>query len=78
MPRGLTPERKALLDKLVEEGWPMIEMLRTHGLDYRTVKRHHPEYRGICDKKEQGQLGSAARQLTLALRRNHPVTYSRA
>lgn len=74
MPRGMAPERKALLDRLVEEGWPMLEMKRTHGIDYATVQRHYPDYRGI-DKQEQGRMGCAARKLTLTLRKKyaHPV-----
>lgn len=48
----------------------MLEMARTHGISYRTVQRHYPDYRGI-GKTEQGQMGCAARKLTLALRKNY-------
>lgn len=69
MPRGMSPERKALLDELVKDGWPMLEMARTYGISYKTVQRHYPDYRGIS-KTEQGKMGCAARKLTLALRKN--------
>jgi hypothetical protein len=80
MPKTLSAERLALLDSLVEQGWPLIEMKRTHRFDWHTVRKYHPEYRGISDKTEQGQLGNAARQLTLALRKNyaHPSRTSHA
>ena len=64
----LTPERKALLDQCVEDGWPLIQMRKTHGFCHTTVKRHYPEYRGM-DNREAAKLGAAARRTTLALRK---------
>jgi hypothetical protein len=72
MPNTLTPERKALLDELVKDGWPLIEMHRTHRFSWDTVRRHHPDYRGM-DQTEAAKLGNTARQVTLAIRRRRPT-----
>lgn len=44
--RKLSPERKALLATAVADGWPIRQIIATHGFGTRTVKKHHPEYRG--------------------------------
>lgn len=41
----LKPERKALLDSLVEEGATIQDMHRKHGFNYKTVRKYYPEYR---------------------------------
>jgi len=52
----ITPERKALLDVLVADGWPFREMRFTHGFGYDTVKYHYPDYKGMA-LGEAGKLG---------------------
>jgi hypothetical protein len=44
--RKLAPERKALLDAAVADGWPIRQIIATHGIGTATVKKHYPEYRG--------------------------------
>jgi hypothetical protein len=44
--RKLAPERKALLDAAVTDGWPIRQIIATHGIGTATVKKHYPEYRG--------------------------------
>lgn len=41
----LKPERKALLDSLVEEGMTVTDMHRKHGFNYKTVRKYYPDYR---------------------------------
>lgn len=52
----LTPERKALLAELVEDGWPFREMRFTHGFGYDVVKHSYPDYKGMS-LGDAGKLG---------------------
>lgn len=51
--RKLSPERKALLDAAVADGWPIRQIIATHGIGTATVKKHYPEYRGQTRKDMQ-------------------------
>lgn len=46
MPARITsrPERMAALQAAVNAGLSLSEIQRTLGIDYRTVKRHYPDY----------------------------------
>lgn len=66
--KTLSPERLTLLDQCVEEGWPMREMFRTHGLTRKTVRKYRPDYKGL-DRKASSELGHAARKFSMTLRR---------
>lgn len=41
----LKPERKALLDSLVEGGVTIKDLHKKHGFNYKTVRKYHPNYR---------------------------------
>lgn len=64
-------DRRSLLASLVSANMSLNEMRRVHGFDYRTVKRHYPDYHAF----EVGGGGDAAeiretnRQLQEFLRR---------
>lgn len=73
MPTTLSPERRTLLDQCVEEGWPMREMFRTHGLTRKTVRKYRPDYTGL-DRKTSSELGHAARNLGRKLGRNYAMS----
>lgn len=60
--RKFSPERKALLDSLVADGWPIRQMVETHGFNFSTIKKHYPEYRGMT-QSEAGKLGTAIKNL---------------
>jgi len=51
-----TEDRRRLLDTLVASGLSLNEMRRVHGFDYRTVRRHYPNYKPF----EVGGGGDAA------------------
>lgn len=72
-PSAKGAERLALLKQCVEDGWPLIEITRTHGFDYPTIRKYFPDYRGL-PLKEASQLGVQARRANAAIRRN-PLTY---
>lgn len=38
----LTPERKARIEKMLDDGWSFAEITRTEGSDFNTLKRHFP------------------------------------
>lgn len=42
---ALSPERKALLDRLVREKYPITGMHKQHGFNYKTVRKYYPDYR---------------------------------
>jgi len=69
---GISPERLALIQQCMAEGWPLIEITRTHGVSWETMRRHFPEYRGL-DRTESAKLGAAARRTTLRNRSNAQV-----
>ena len=54
----LKPERKALLDFLVEGGMTVKDMHKKHGFNYKTVRKYHPDYR----KGPQGTVNQAIEQ----------------
>lgn len=51
----LKPERKALLDSLVEEGVTIRDLHKKHGFNYKTVRKYYPGYRKHVGKKQNGQ-----------------------
>jgi len=64
----ITPERLATIKQCVADGWPLIQIKRTHKVTWTTMRRHFPDYRGL-DNQEAAKLGATARRTTLALRR---------
>ena len=66
----LKPERKALLEKCVLDGWSLLDMRRTHGFGPDTVKYHHPHYNGMS-LSDAGKLGRLMERVDKAIQRNH-------
>ncbi len=67
----MTPEYLATLQQCVADGWPLIQIKRTHGTCWKTMRRHFPDYRGM-PKPEAARLGAAARRATLNQRKRTP------
>lgn len=53
----------------VQDGWPIREISNTYGLDYRTIRKHYPDYVPVS-RHDMGTLSVAVRRArrTLALR----------
>lgn len=68
MAANITAERLDIIKQCVADGWPLIQIYRTHKVNWETMRRHFPEYRGL-DRREAAKLGATARRTTLALRR---------
>lgn len=68
MTTQLAPEKLEVLSQCVEDGWPLIQIERTHNVRYRVMRRYFPDYKGM-DLTEAAKLGALARRTTLALRR---------
>lgn len=66
--RKLSPERKALLDSAVADGWPIRQIIATHGIGTATVKKHYPGYRGMSDV-DSGNLAMATRKFNRKMER---------
>lgn len=66
----LKPERKALLAKMVEDGWSLLDMRRTYGFGPDTVKYHYPDYKGMT-LSEAGKLGRLLAKTDAAILKNH-------
>jgi len=64
----IAPEKRALIEKCIEDGWPLIQIQRTHGVSWNTLRRRFPSYRGM-GLTDAAKLGATARRTTLALRR---------
>lgn len=55
----LTVEKRAVIERCIEDGWPLIQIQRTHSVSWNTLRRRFPSYRGMS-KKEGSDLGLAA------------------
>lgn len=64
--RKLAPERKQILDRCVEDGWPIRQIQETHGFNFQTVKKHHPDYKGM-PQRESVQLAVMLRRVNRVL-----------
>ncbi len=60
--RGIatTPERKALFEKCLDEGWPFIQIQKTHNVSWHTLNKLFPGR--SMDNTEAAKLGAAARK----------------
>ena len=68
LPRRMTPERCALLATLVEDEWPILQMTLTHGFRHSTVRKYHPDYRGMSPRVA-GEIGLAAKTTNALMRK---------
>lgn len=41
-PRLLTPEKRALIEEAIRDGWSQAEICRTHDVAPETMRRHYP------------------------------------
>jgi hypothetical protein len=56
----MTPERKALFEKCLNDGWPFIQIQKTHNVSWHTLNRLFPGR--AMDLKEAARLGAATRR----------------
>jgi hypothetical protein len=70
-PKRMSPERCALLATLVEDEWPISQMILTHGFRHSTVRKYHPDYRGMSPR-ERGEIGLAAKTANAAMKKHRP------
>lgn len=71
--RKLAPEREELLRGLVEDGWPLRQITATHGFNFSTIKRLHPEYRGMSDPRECGRLSAEVRKTNETMKKIYGI-----
>lgn len=57
---GITPERLAFIEELLDEGWSFRQIQLTHRVSWKTLNRHF-KGRGMC-QKEAAKLGAEARR----------------
>lgn len=57
---NVTPERKALFEECLNDGWPFIQIQKTYNVSWLTLNRLFPG-RGM-DLKEAAKLGAATRR----------------
>lgn len=73
MPARITsnPERMAAMQAAVNAGLSLNEIQRTLGIDYRTVRKHYPDYRPhtVGGGGDAAVIRETNRQLTEFLRR---------
>ena len=69
----LTQERVELLDRLVEDGWPIRQITETHGFNFYTIKRLHPDYKGMNDPVECGRLSYSVQQANEHLKKKYGI-----
>lgn len=47
---GRPSKEPAVLDKVrlaVEDEWPIAEIIETHNISFRTIKKYFPDYKGV-------------------------------
>jgi transposase-like protein len=52
-PRLLTPEKRALIEAAIQDGWSQAEICRTHHVDPETMRRHYPQAK--WDRQQQNE-----------------------
>jgi len=70
--RKLAPERRELLGRLIEDEWPIRQIVGTHGFNFYTVKRLYPEYTGMT-AQESGQLSMAVQRTNETMKKIYGV-----
>lgn len=73
--KHLSPERRLLLARAVEDGWPIRQIILTYGIGTSTVKKHYPDYCGIS-LVEGGELSMAIQKADLKIQRSTAQTKS--
>lgn len=63
----LTPERKARIQKMIDDGWPFKEIQRTEGADISTLRRHFPGHQWTPQQAQEHT--SAIRPIFRRIRR---------
>lgn len=58
----------AVLEACVADGWPFIQIQRTHHVGQLTLRRLFPHYRGM-PLQEAARLGAAAKRANQQMRR---------
>lgn len=59
-PKQRVAYKSPLVQQLVEDGASLNEIYRTTGVDYRTIKRHYPQYKTWPVGSSEGQRAQAA------------------
>lgn len=62
-------ERRAILAQCVEEGWPVTEIIDTHGIAQSTIQKYHPGYSGMSQKDKSEIIGLRHKLRTLLKKR---------
>ena len=58
--RQLTPERRALIEEAIQDGWSQAEICRTYLVDPETMRRHYPHAK--WDREQQNEHIRTIRQ----------------
>jgi hypothetical protein len=53
----MTPERLALIEQCLDDGWPFSEIVETYGVSHGTLKKYFPGRQ--MPKQEASSLGLA-------------------
>lgn len=61
-------DRKALLDQCVADGWPVTEIMATHGIAQQTINKYYPDYKGM-DWDMRNEITGLKRKLYGMLRK---------
>lgn len=69
--KPLPPERAAVIEACIADGWPLIQISRTHRIGWDSLRALYPDYRGM-PRMEAAKLGASARRTTLELRKARP------
>lgn len=67
----MSPEKRAAIEACIADGWPIIQIQRTHRVGRLTVRRHFPHYAGM-PLQEAARLGAYTKRANERIRRAAP------
>lgn len=67
----MTPEKRAVVAACIADGWPIIQIQRTHRVGRLTIRRAFPDYPGMS-LQEAARLGAYAKRANQLIRRAKP------
>ena len=60
--------RLETLAECVADGWPVTEIIATHGFSQQTIRKYHPEYGGLS-REDRDIITGLKRQIYSKLRK---------
>ena len=64
-PKPFSQEKLDLLQACIDDGWPLRQIMETHGVSHRSMKSYFPDYRGETDYELAGKISTLCKKVGL-------------